>query len=424
MLGGRWEGMRPAGPQLEVLRAKLRNGERAISTEDVEALLEFSRRVQLVRQDIGERRELKLMRHLTKAAEDVGGLARALEDREAVEDLVRWIHANYDNPETNRDYRVALRVFGARMTTGDGPPASIAWVSSTTPRNYDPTPNPADMLDWSEDVEPMLEATMNSRDAATIAIAFDAGPRPGELYDLALGDISDGDYGLRIQLDGKEGQRPVALIPSVPYVNRWLADHPASEDPEAPFFSKLSSSERPSYKMFGKAFKEAGRRAGVEKPVTPSNFRTSNATWLARNGATESDINRRQGRAPGSPKIARYVAMFGPEGEEARYAELMGLDVETEADRTQRIAPLACPRCGEDTPRGKDRCVWCGQLLEYSAEQSQREDQAEVRRAFLSVARERPELLDDLDRVMELMGVVEENPELLEDARRFVDATD
>ena len=55
--------------------------------------------------------------------------------------------------ETNRDYRIALRVFGRRTVNGNGddPPESLGWVPSGTPRNYDPAPNPADMFHWDED---------------------------------------------------------------------------------------------------------------------------------------------------------------------------------------------------------------------------------------------------------------------------------
>jgi len=34
--------------------------------------------------------------------------------------------------ETNRDYRVALRVFGKRVTDEDGLPDSLAWITATT----------------------------------------------------------------------------------------------------------------------------------------------------------------------------------------------------------------------------------------------------------------------------------------------------
>lgn len=107
-------------------------------------------------------------------------------------------------------------------------------------------------------------------------------------------------------------------------------------------------------------FERAADRAGITKPYTPTNFRKSNAAWLARENAPQSLIEDRQGRKRGSEHIARYVARFGPESERI-YAELNGLTVnEDDSDPT---GPIDCPRCDHETPRHEPTCVWCGQSL-------------------------------------------------------------
>ncbi|MFW6124921.1 MAG: hypothetical protein ACOC46_02125, partial [Pirellulales bacterium] len=118
----------------------------------------------------------------------------------------------YDNPETNRDYRVALRVFGKHVvdpedveTDDNGIPVSLAWVSSKTPKSYDPSPNPAQLLDW-DDVDALADAARNTRDAAMVQLMMDAGPRGGEFFDLEVGDITNADHGLQVWIDGKTGQ--------------------------------------------------------------------------------------------------------------------------------------------------------------------------------------------------------------------------
>lgn len=72
-------------------------------------------------------------------AEQVGGLAAARKDRDAAENIVRWINRKYDNEETNRDYRIALRIFGKHTTEGDNQPPSIDWISGQTSRSYNPS---------------------------------------------------------------------------------------------------------------------------------------------------------------------------------------------------------------------------------------------------------------------------------------------
>lgn len=78
-------------------------------------------------------------------AENVGGLAASLVDRDAAEKVVRWIHAEYDAEETNRDYRNALRALGKHVVDGEAEtddndiPVSLSWIPSSTSSNYDRT---------------------------------------------------------------------------------------------------------------------------------------------------------------------------------------------------------------------------------------------------------------------------------------------
>ncbi|MDY6777743.1 MAG: tyrosine-type recombinase/integrase, partial [Candidatus Nanohaloarchaea archaeon] len=273
-----------------------------------------------------------------------------------------------------------------------------------------------------DDVKPMIEHTRNPRDAALIGVQYEAGMRGGELYDLTIGDVTDADHGIRLRVDGKTGQRSVLLTAdfSIPHLQRWLSDHPAPDDPDAPLWSKLTEPERYSYQRFLQCFKNAAKRVDVTKPVTPTNFRKSNAYWLAKKrDANAALIEDRQGRERGSPVVARYIAQFG-EDTEAQYARLQGKEVETSepADRT----PVECPRCTRETPRDEGKCMWCGQALDYDAMEEIRAEQREVRTAALRLAKENPELLDDIQKAQDLQTVFQDNPDLFEEAQQFVDA--
>lgn len=410
--------------EIETLKERIENGERDIESErDRERLLEFSERLDLLREEYSDHRHLKLLRHLTRIAENVGGLNDSLSDRDATEDIVRWIHSTYDNEETNRDYRVALRVFGKRIAPEDGePPESIDWVSSKTSRDYDPAPDPADMLELEEDVKPMIENARNPRDKALIGVQYETGLRGGELYDLTVGDVSDSDHGLLLRVDGKTGQRSIPLVSdfSIPHLQRWLSEHPERDNPDAPLWSKLNKSERYSYQRFLQCFEEAAERVGVTKPVTPTNFRKSNAYWLAKKrDANASLIEDRQGRTRGSKAVARYIARFG-EDTEAQYARLQGKEVED--SEPENRTPVECPRCTRETPRDEPKCMWCGQALDYEAVEDIRAEQREVRNAALRLAKKDPELLDDIEAATDLQTLFEDNPDLFEDAQEFVKA--
>lgn len=398
-----------------------------IRDDDAEALLEFSKQLDLLSSEYSDYRHEKLLRHCVIIAEQVGGLSEALEDRDAAEDIVRWINTERSTEdyaeETNHDYRVAIRIFGKRTLKLDEVPESLAWIPTGTSNSHDPTPRRSDMLDWDEAKKMADEGTKNSRDAALIAVSHELGPRGEEMHEARIDQIQDADNGLQIVLDGKQGEHSVTLINSGPYLQKWLADHPASRDDEAYLWCNLDEPyDNASYQTFLQRFKDAGERAGIDKPVTPTNFRKSNTYWLAKQGANESLINERQGRTKTSDHARRYLAEFGPENENKQYAELQGLEVETE--KTKDRTPLTCPRCDKETPRDEPFCVWCHQAMEPNAVSDLEKEESEQRRELLRIAKENPELLDAVEELEPLIETLGGDAEVIGTAKDFVEATE
>ena len=337
-----------------------------LAAADADILREFSDELRILgASQYSDFAHEKYLMRLVAIAEGVGGLAAALEDEDAARQIVAWINAEKsDSPETNKDYRVSLRQLGFVLGEGgaDELPESLAWVPGGYPSNYDPAPDPSQLVTWDDDVLPMLEACYNPRDKAVIALAFDLGPRPHELYDLSVGAIADHKYGLQVTVDGKTGRRSAVLVPSVPYVSRWLDTHPGGGDD--PFISKLNSPEGVSNNYVRDLFKEAADRADVTKPVTPRYFRKASASHLASKGVSQAHIEDHHGWTRGSDIAARYVAVFG-DANDREIAAAHGVDVgDDEHDPT---APVPCPRCGSDVPRHKDFCPNCKQTLDTEA---------------------------------------------------------
>ena len=418
---------------LDRLVEQIEDCEREVSEADRELLLEFNRSLELVPSRIGVDRREKLLRHCTILAERSDGLADVLEDREAAEHVVRVIHREYDNPESNKDNRNALRAFGRFLTPGEEIPDSLEWIPTGTSSNYNPSPNPGDMLLWEEDVRPMIDATRNARDAALLAVAWDAGPRSEELLGLAVGDVSDHKHGLQITVDGKRGERSIMLITAVPYLNRWLAEHPRRDDVDAPLWCSLKSRVNPdtgeeippgeeiSYQMARKIPREAADRADVSKPVTFTNFRRSSASHLASRGVNQAVLEDHHGWKTGSKAAARYISVFA-EASDREIARAHGVDVE--ADEPEPTAAVTCDRCERKTPRDEPFCMWCHQALEHGATREIEEKQGSLRRQLLHIAKENPELLDRLEDMEPLIEAFGGNPSVLETARRFVDAVE
>jgi site-specific recombinase XerD len=414
--------------QIEALRDRIRAGGAAhyydgeqyrgdtISDDAADNLLLFSDQMDL--HDYSDNRHEKLLRHTVRSAEKVGGLTDALEERDAAEDIVRWINRTYENPRTKCDYRLAVRAFGKhalRLGPHEDPPESINWMSANTPRNYDPKPSRADMLDWQEDVLPLINGgTTNTRNKALFAVQFEGGFRPHcELYELRVGDVKKTTYGTEIEVDGKTGERSVTLILSVPYLNRYLGDHhPRPGDDDAYLWVKHNG-DRMSYTTFMRYFKRAADRIGLEKPVTPKNFRKSNATWFAKLGKNESFIEDRQGRERGSDAISHYVAMYG-EDRAKEYAELHGQDVETEdpADYT----PIRCPNCRQKTPRDKAVCMWCNHALSHGDAEDLEETESTVKQLALQAVADDPSVMDEIQDRQTIVSMMLEDDEFFQEA--------
>ena len=394
--------------QLDTLRERIETSD-DITDDDRAALLKFDGKISLLKSRYSDSRHLKLLRHITIMAEKVGDVSDSLDDREAAERLVRWINNTYSNEETNRDYRVALRVFGRRVSedSGDDTPEALDWIPSSTSSNYDPAPEPSNMLDWNDDVLPMIKEARNARDAAAIALQFDAGLRGGEFEDMSVGDVTDHSHGLQVTVSGKRGKRTVTLIPSVPYVQRWLSDHPAPTDGDAPLWSKLSKSDSLSYRMITKMFKEPAKRAGITKPVTLTNFRKSSASYLANRGINQAHIEEHHGWVRGSKVASRYVSVFADDADR-ELARIHGLDVEEE--EPERTAPHDCPRCGKQTPCDRDLCVWCGQALKPGA--------AEKAQSFedIIVSSLAEASGDDAAKLLEFRDAAKDNPQFRAEA--------
>ena len=388
---------------IDVMRERLTNRVYDMSDADAQVLLDISNRIQLLGASAySDHRHEFLLRRGTILAKRVGGLSDALNgSREQAETLVRWINTEQTgSPETNKDYRVALRTLGAIYTESDDPPDSLAWIPGGYPSTHDPAPAPETMYKWAEHIVPMLDQCRNSRDRALIAFAWDVGPRPSELFDLTIDCFSDHDYGMRVSLrDGKRGTRSPVMVPSVPYVRKWLADHP-SDSADAPMWSGLNSPKQVTNNRIRDVFTDVIDRCTFRPPSkpTPSRMRKSSASYLASQGVKQSHLEDHHGWTRGSKVAARYIAVFD-ESNALEIASAHGIDVE--ADRADPTGPAICPRCDQKTPREKPACMWCGQALSKDAADVANEQREN---AMASLPDADAEVAEAIQRVESLFG--------------------
>ncbi len=227
-----------------------------------------------------------------------------------------------------------------------------------------------------EDIESLINATMNPRDRAIIAILYESGARRGELLAVKRKHIVFDDYGVKLTFpDGKTGKRTVRLVYAASYVRSWVDAHPIKAadgemDTDADLFVSLHLSKNKEGKLVHEKLTDVGlylqiqkiaKRIGLNKKVNPHAFRHSRATDLASH-LTEQQMKNFLGWSPDSKMCATYVHNPDTENAILKMNGIMIEDTYTDGLRVGR-----CPRCKELNPENFSFCGKCGLPLTQEA---------------------------------------------------------
>lgn len=123
-----------------------------IADADKDALIAFSEEMEVLDTRYSNSRHIKLLQYcivLTGDSQKYAPdelpdvrLVDTFEDEDVVRAVIRWIKRNFDNEETKRDYRVAVRMFGEHRLWGkrflNRSSGSLRELLETTTRS--PTP--------------------------------------------------------------------------------------------------------------------------------------------------------------------------------------------------------------------------------------------------------------------------------------------
>jgi integrase/recombinase XerD len=239
---------------------------------------------------------------------------------------------------------------------------------------WKPTNGASDMLS-REEISQIADSALNFRDRAWVWTLFNSGCRPGEIYQLRVGDVvphEEGYIELHVQREKGSAPEPAPVYEdAVPALLAWLNAHPSKDDPSAPLWVELGGSSparAATYRAMYKALESAARRAKIDKPTTPYALRRSRLTMLAKDPAISTSILERvAGWVPGSRVAQHYVHLSGKDVINvlnARYG------VAAEAGRERGSAPrtpLKCGRCKAINPAAATYCMTCGGPLSIPA---------------------------------------------------------
>jgi len=345
-----------------------------ISKGNQKLILDFDERLKNLRNRSGETR-WHYMITLARLAEFVGDKSLAKLNRGDFEAYFEEkAHMGKEGPSSVNSQKVCLRRY-YRYLLGDGeeyPKIVRGDAFRLLPENNEKTST--DLL-TREEILRMVKACDHPRDSALIMTLYEGALRRGEVVSCRIKDLVFGEeYAtLTIPSNGspaesgkaKTGSYKAFLEEAVPFLQRYLDQHPHRNDPDAPlFYSYGKNNFGQPLEVHGvyHAVRRIAKRAGITKRIYPHLFRFTQNTEWARKGFTAEQINLMSGRRQGSQEAQRYIRLSGRDVENA-WREKKGFK-KPETDKGENpLKGLECWACHVQNPPLSKFCFRCGRPL-------------------------------------------------------------
>jgi len=259
----------------------------------------------------------------------------------------------------------------------------------------------------------------SSRDKAMLSVHAEAGTRVGELLGMKIKDFTLDKYGGIIKVDGKSGVRPIRIVKSVPYLTKWLNDHPNKDNHESPMWVYIHASD-----TFGKPINYAGfnailqkrvRQAGITKRIHSHLFRHKEITDLA-NKLTESESRMRHGWEKNSLMPSKYTHLNQDDLDE-KMLGLMGVKTPEEEQNPLR----ECVYCKINYPMETKFCDTCSRPLDITdAIQMEKEQEERTRSLILETMRQEHSYKSKSAQTNKMQNTIKEQSEKIQELMNIV----
>ena len=332
----------------------------SISESDKELIFKF--RDHCYSEDLTKTRILFYLLRLKKITEFAEKDLKDLE-KEDIKKIVALINRRYKSEWTKHGFRVTLKKF-YKWLEGDGEeyPDKVKWLKTSTKNDKNGLPE----ILTKEEVKKIISCASKIRDKALISFLYESGCRVSELLNIKIGDMEFDDYGVRVKVVGKTGERIIRLVGCIPHLNLWLEHHPHKDKNSYLWVSvgQKNSGKRITYQTVAKLVKKLAEKAGIEKKIHPHTFRHTRATHMASDGRINNAIMCQYfGWSQNSDMPSVYFHLSGEDVDRA-ILQMYGLHKEKEEETFQL---LKCGRCGEDNPPEVDYCRRCRAPLTQKA---------------------------------------------------------
>lgn len=354
-----------------------------INSSNSKKIIDFHKELKI--NGISEATQLKYLDRLTTIStwvnKDFDKLSR--------EDLINLIdeHLTKRNDyteSTRRTFRIIIKRFFQWLKGSNRKeyPIEVSWIRTTGNKNLRKHKNPEDMLN-DDDIGKMVNVVSHPRNKAFIITLAESGCRVGEILTLTIKKICFDDKGAYFLVDGKTGTRRVRVVNSTPYLHAWLSVHPNKDEPDAPLFINVGTTQNinnnlgeknnnnnykmqwkhyMSYAAARKLLQVAGKKAGISKPINPHNFRHSRATKLCSLGISGNILNEYFGWTQASRSVSTYLHLSGKQVDDTLLNKAYGITTE-ESNPQPKMFPLKCFSCNEFNSHDAIRCKKCNSII-------------------------------------------------------------
>jgi len=259
----------------------------------------------------------------------------------------------------------------------------------------------------------------SSRDKAMISVHDEAGTRIGELLGMKIKDFTLDKYGGIIKVDGKSGVRPIRIVKSVPYMTKWLNDHPNKDNHESPMWVYIHASdtfgEPINYAGYNAMLQKRVRQAGITKRIYSHLFRHKEITDLA-NKLTESESRMRHGWEKNSLMPSKYTHLNQDDLDE-KLLGLMGVKKPVEEQNPLR----ECVYCKINYPMETKFCDTCSRPLDITdAIQMEKEQEERTRSLILETMRQEHSYKSKSAQTNKMQNTIKEQSEKIQELMNIV----
>ena len=204
-----------------------------------------------------------------------------------------------------------------------------------------------------DDIMRLTNIAQNYRDKAYIQLQWETGGRVGEMMNCTVQDVDFTNH--LIRLDGKTGERTVPVLSSLPFLKMHITSR--AMEPDQYLWSEINGTTL-HYDALRIQLSKIAKRAGINKPVNPHNFRHSRATYCAQ-FMNEPLLKKYFGWSPQSTVPARYIHLSG---KDLQNSVLINNGFAPPKPIISKLAPKQC-HCGELNSYEEIKCIKCKNKL-------------------------------------------------------------